>query len=114
VPGAPTDTDTIPAKFSERNAADDKLITVAYTFKLLDPEQRIAIYQALRKQSDRTAFIGGLGTELPLSIELRAVPDALVTRVPQTKGYQYAVSGNDVLLVSPPTRIVVGVFSDAN
>src|SRR5215472_13132981 len=27
VPGAPANTDTIPAKFSEKNAADDKLIT---------------------------------------------------------------------------------------
>jgi hypothetical protein len=32
--------------------------------------------------------------------------------VPQTKDYQYAVAGNRVLLVSPPTRIVVAVFPD--
>jgi len=38
VPGAPMDTDTVPAKYSEKNAADDKLITVAYTFKMLTPE----------------------------------------------------------------------------
>jgi hypothetical protein len=48
VPGAATD--TIPAKFSEKNAADDRLIIVAYTFKLLNPEQRSAIYQALKGQ----------------------------------------------------------------
>ena len=48
VPGAATDTNTIPAKFSEKNAADDRLIIVAYTFKLLNPEQRSAIYLALR------------------------------------------------------------------
>src|SRR5262245_11259466 len=35
VPGAPADTETVPAKFSQKNAADDKLITVAYTFKML-------------------------------------------------------------------------------
>src|SRR5215510_12717572 len=33
VPDAPADTETVPAKFSAKNAADDKLITVAYTFK---------------------------------------------------------------------------------
>ena len=113
VPGAATDTDTIPAKFSEKNAADDRLITVAYTFKLLNSEQRSTIYQALKGQPGRTAFNGGeIGTELPLAIELREVPDEVIERVPQTKGYQYAVSGNQVLLVSPPTRIVVGVFSE--
>jgi hypothetical protein len=41
------------------------------------------------------------------------VPDEIVVRVPQTKGYQYTVAGNQVLLVSPPTRIVVDVFSDS-
>ena len=38
VPGAPANTDTAPSKFSEKNAADDKLITLAYTFKLLTDE----------------------------------------------------------------------------
>src|SRR5262249_23624539 len=32
VSGAPANTDTVPAKFSAKNAADDALITVAYTF----------------------------------------------------------------------------------
>src|SRR5882757_4960625 len=40
VPGAPTDTDTVPAKYSARNAADDKLITVAYTFRSLTADER--------------------------------------------------------------------------
>ena len=114
VPGAATDTDTIPSKFSEKNAADDRLATVAYTFKLLNPEQRSAIYQALKGQPGGTAFKADIGTELPLAIELRAVPDEMIVRVPQTKGYQYTVADNQVLLVSPPTRIVVGVFSDTN
>ena len=48
VPGAPANTDTVPAKFSEKNAADDKLSTAAYTFKLLTVEQRGAIYAALK------------------------------------------------------------------
>jgi hypothetical protein len=78
VPGAATDTDTIPAKFSEKNAADDRLITVAYTFKLLNPEQRSAIYQALKGQPGGTAFKADIGTELPLAIELRAVPDEMI------------------------------------
>ena len=40
--------DTVPAKLSGKNAADDKLITVAYTFKKLTDEERRAIYQGLK------------------------------------------------------------------
>src|SRR5262245_17408347 len=56
VPGAPENSDTVPAKFSAKNAADDKLITVAYTFKLLTDEQRRAIFEALKGQPAGTAF----------------------------------------------------------
>ena len=50
VPGAPQHTDTVPAKYSPQNAADDKLITLAYTFKALPDDQRQAIYQALKDE----------------------------------------------------------------
>jgi len=42
VPGAPANTSTVPAKFSANNAADDKLITIAYTFRTLTDEERRA------------------------------------------------------------------------
>jgi hypothetical protein len=110
VPGAMPGSDTVPSTLSEKNAADDKLITVAYTFKNLTDEQRRAIYQALKDHPVRSEFNADIGTELPASMELQAMPDAVVAQVPQTKGYQFAVSDNRVLLVSPPTRIVVGVL----
>jgi hypothetical protein len=113
VPGAPADSDTVPAKFSAKNAADDKLITVAYTFKNLTDEQRGAIYQALKGQPAGSAFNADVGTELPPAVDLHAVPHEVTARVPQTEGYQYTVADNRVLLVSPPTRIVVGVFPEA-
>jgi hypothetical protein len=110
VPGAPANTDTVPAKFSEKNAADDQLITVAYTFKLLTDEERRAIYQGLAGEPAGSAFNAEVGDELPSEVELRAVPDAIAVAVPQTSGYQYAIAVDRVLLVSPPTRIVVGAF----
>jgi hypothetical protein len=112
VPGAPENTDTVPAKFSAKNAADDKLSTAAYTFKLLTDEQRGAIYAALKGQPAGPAFNADIGIELPASVELRPVPDDVVARVLQTKDYRYAVADNRVLLVSPVTRYVVGVFMD--
>jgi hypothetical protein len=111
VPGAP-ETDTVPAKFSPKSAADDALIIAAYTFKLLTPEQRRAIYQGLKDQPPTPALQAEIGTELPFTVEPRAVPDAVAVSVPQTKGYEYVVADKQVLLVSPQTRFVVGVFSD--
>ena len=112
VPGAPANTDTVPAKFSAKNAADDKLIIIAYTFKTLTDEQRGAIYQALKDQPS-SAFNVDVGTELPPAIELRPVPDEVAARVPQTRDYRYVVANGRVLLVGT-SRIVVGVFGDAN
>jgi Protein of unknown function (DUF1236) len=112
VPGAPADTDTVPAKFSAKNAADDRLVTVAYTFKNLTDEQRRAIYQALKDQPAGRAFNADVGVELPAAVELKPMPDEVAQRVPQTKDYRYAVADNRVLLVSP-TRVVVAAFPDA-
>lgn len=110
VPGAPADSETVPAKYSQKNAADDQLIITAYTFKNLTDEQRGAIFAALKDKPAGAAFNADIGNELPPAVELRAVPDELASRVPQTRDYQYAVASDRVLLVSPPTRIVVGVF----
>jgi hypothetical protein len=112
VPGAPANTDTVPAKFSAKNAADDKLITVAYTFKTLTDDERRAIDQALKDQP-AAAFNADVGTELPPGIELRPVPKEVAARVPQTRDYHYAVGNGRVLLVGT-SRIVVGVFGDPN
>jgi len=112
VPGAPANTDTVPAKFSAKNPAGDKLITIAYTFKTLTDEERRAIYQALKSQP-AAAFNADVGTELPLGVELHPVPDEVAARVPQTRGYRYVVANDRVLLVGT-SRIVVGVFADAN
>jgi cytoskeletal protein RodZ len=111
VPGAPTETDTVPAKYSAKNAADDKLITVAYTFKSLTADERQSIYQSLKDRPAGSAPNADIGAVLPVAVELRALPGEVTARVPQTEGYQYSVAGNRILLVSPPTRIVVGVFT---
>ena len=112
VPGAPADTDTAPSKFSAKNAADDKLIILAYTFKLLTDEQRRAIYDGLKGQRAGAAFNADIGVELPSSVELRPVPNDVAVRVAQTDGYLYAVADDRVLLVAPVNRVVVGVFMD--
>jgi hypothetical protein len=108
VPGAPADTDTVPAKFSAKNAADDELITVAYTFKLLTDDERRAIYHGLVGEPAGAAFNAEVGDELPSDVALRAVPDAVAASAPQTRDYRYVVANDRVLLVGT-SRIVAGV-----
>jgi hypothetical protein len=110
VPDAP-DSDMVPAKFSLKNAADDALITLGYTFKLLSVEQRRAIYEALRgKPPAAAADKAEVGTVLPSSVELTAVPNDVTAKAPQTGGFRYAVAGDRVLLVSPSEPVVTGVL----
>src|SRR5260221_13086712 len=111
VDGAPANADTVPAKYSRKNAADDELITIAYTFKTLSDDERRAIYEALKGQPAGSAFDADIGTKVPPGIELRPVPDEVAARVPQTRDYRYAVAKDRVLLVGT-SRIVVGVFAD--
>ena len=116
VPGAPQNTDTVPAKFSAKNDADDKLITVAYTFKELTDEQRRAIYDAVKGRPQGTTGAGTSGTsydvgaELPASVDVMPFPPEVTAAIPQTEKYRYTVSGNRVLLVSPTNMIVVGTI----
>ena len=110
VPGAPANTDTVPAKYSQKNSTDDQLITIAYTFKTLSDDERHVIYEALKGQPTGSAFNADIGTEVPPEMELRPVPDDLVARVPQTKDYRYAATSDRVLLVGT-SRIVAGVFA---
>jgi hypothetical protein len=112
VPGAPADVDTVPAKFSTQNAADDKLITTAYTFKTLTDDERQKIYQALKGQPAGSAFNADVGTQLPATVDLKPLPSELTQSIPHTSGYQYAVSDNRVLLASPVGRVVVGIFPE--
>ncbi len=88
-------------------------LSIAYTFKTLTDDQRRAVYQALKGQPTGPEFNADVGVELPPAVELRPVPAELAAHVLQTREYSYAVTGDRVLLVGT-SRIVTGVFVDAN
>jgi hypothetical protein len=121
-PGAPTDTETAPAKFSERNAASDRLPTVAFRLKHLTTEQRHEIYRQLTEHRSGLALSPGstgryaqLGAEVPANVVpdggLTAVPDALATRFPALRGTAFMKADSAVLIVEPRNRQVIGVLS---
>ena len=105
-PGAPADSQTVPAKFSERNNALDELPTMAFPLPLTD-EQRQRIRAAVGKAPvERTnAQSADL---LPSGIDVRELPTELTTEIPAVRNLGYVRTSDGILLVSPPNRIVVG------
>jgi hypothetical protein len=110
VPGAPTDSQTVPSIFSKRNAALDALPTMAFPLPLTD-EQRARIRDAVSKApvvraSARAAEL------LPNGIEVRELPRQVTEAIPATRNLGYVRTADQVLLVSPPNRIVVGEIAN--
>jgi hypothetical protein len=118
-PGAPTDVDTAPSKFSSRTAADDRLPIAGYRLKNLTTEQKSTIYGELGDR--RTGLPANLdeahsvlGAEVPTDVALGAlepVPDAVTAKVPALKGLAFTMSGRKLVLVDSTMRTVVGVIA---
>ena len=105
-PGAPADSQTVPAKFSERNAALDELPTMAYPLPLTD-DQRKRIRDAVSKAPVASADVRSADL-LPTGIDVRDLPQELTTEIPATRNLGYVRTSGKILLVSPANRIVVG------
>jgi hypothetical protein len=106
VPGAPKDSETVPAKFSAHNAALDKLPTTAVR---LTDEQRKKIAAALHTGNAPVAAIDAtVSQKLPLNVEMLELPDALRREIPAVSELKYVPASDRILLVDPPpNRIVV-------
>ena len=120
VPGAPTDVDTAPSKFSARTAADDQVPIAAYRLRHLSEDQRRDISQLLgavwRPASGPSATSGAqavVGAELPPDVAPEAVhpvPEALAAKYPELRGAGFTRSAdNKLLLVDLDNRLVIGV-----
>ena len=77
VPGAPTDVDTAPAKFSQRTDADDQLPIAAYRLKSLGADQRRDIVQRigdLRGSADAAYATVGAGLPAVVAMQVSGRP----------------------------------------
>jgi hypothetical protein len=114
VPGAPSDVDTAPAKFSSRTDADDQLPIAAYRLRGLDNAQRQEIVQRLGDLRNATeAGHAVVGSELPATIILHAltpVPEDLARKYPELRGTGFARAAAKVLVVDLDNSLVVGVL----
>ena len=114
VPGAPTDVDTAPAKFSQRTDADDQLPIAAYRLKSLGADQRRDIVQRigdLRGSADAAYATVGAGLPAVVAMQVSGpAPDDLVSKYPQLRGTGFVRSANKVLVVDLDNSLVVGVL----
>jgi hypothetical protein len=118
-PGAPTDVDTAPAKFSARTTADDALPIAGYTLRHLTDDQRRTVFASTRKERtgatngtavDALATIGALVPTAVALTGLNPLPESIVTAVPELRSVMFANAGDKVVLINPRTRVVIGVL----
>jgi hypothetical protein len=81
----------------------------------LTPVQRQTIYRTIvreRAAPAQTTVEYRVGTRIPESAHLYAVPQQVVTEVPAVQAYKYMVVNGKVLLVDPATSQVVAELAD--
>jgi hypothetical protein len=110
VPGAAPDGPTVPAKFSERNAARDEVPTMARPLPLTEQE-KTRIYDSVAETAPAQASDAVQPAHvLPNGVALHELPEKITQEIPAVSELRYAKFENKVLLVRAPNRIVVGVI----
>jgi hypothetical protein len=107
VPGAPTDTSTTPAKFSQQNDARDHIPIMARGPALSDAQRKLILDSVKASASPPAHVAAGPAMELPLGDEMQAWPQDVLRQVPDLRGTKYVKLDDKVLIVVPDNRIVV-------
>jgi hypothetical protein len=81
----------------------------------LSSEQRQTIYQTLSQDPNGSTVAGdfkpAIGTGVPDGLALAPLSDALSRLIPNAKGYQAAMVGNQIILVDPKTKSVAAIVT---
>jgi hypothetical protein len=102
---------TMPAKFSERNATLDKTPIMAQPLPLTDEQKRM-VYDSLAANSEveTRAIDTEPANALPTDVKLYDVPEKVTEQIPALKGYKYVRLVDKLVLVAAPNRVVVGAI----
>jgi hypothetical protein len=119
VPGAPTDVDTVPSKFSARTAADDQVPIAAYRLRHLTEDQTREISSKLAGEQGGGAFrpagaddsLATVGALIASESGLSPVPESLAAKFPELRGAAFMRSAGKLLIVDDDNRLVIGVLS---
>jgi hypothetical protein len=104
VPGAPTDSQTVPAKFSARNDRIDKTPIMAMSLGLTD-EQKKKIAESVGRAGAPTLQTSAKpAEELPWGVAIHDLPN--VATDPLLPKVKYVRTSDRILLVWPDNRVV--------
>lgn len=111
VPGADKDGQTVPAKFSERNAKIDDMPIMAYPLALNDEQRRRIFEVVMKTQAPVSTVQAKPAQELPGTTALTEMPEELMQDAPALRGMSYLKTSDGVLIVRAPTMIVVDAIT---
>jgi hypothetical protein len=106
VAGAPADSQTVPAKFSKRNDAIDKLPIMGMSLGLSDDQKRKIIESVRAANAPVQSTTAKAAEELPWNVTVHDLPAS--ANDPALAKLKYVRAQDRVLLVEPTNRIVVG------
>jgi hypothetical protein len=108
VPGAPADSQTVPAKFSERNAKLDAVPIMALPLALSD-EQKRRIAASVAKSGTPVAQISAKPADvLPATTPVSELAADVKADVPAASDLRFIRTGDKILLVRAPNMVVTG------
>ena len=98
-----------------RAGADKKSTTGIGGSGALTAEKRTRIKQTIVKSGkaprvNNVNFSISVGTTVPRSVTLVAVPSAVIEIYPAWRGYEYLITGNQIVIVDPGTMEIVAVL----
>jgi hypothetical protein len=106
VAGAPADSQTVPAKFSKRNDAIDKLPIMGMSLGLSDDQKRKIVESVRAANAPVQSTTAKAAEELPWNVTVHDLPAS--ANDPALAKLKYVRAPDRVLLVEPTNRIVVG------
>jgi len=109
-PGAPADSQMVPAKFSERNNALDQLPTLAFPLKLNDDQM-----QRIRAVAGKAPLVDVQvkpADRLPGSVSINPMPDPLKQEIQVISNLGFVRTKDRILLVRMLDRVAVQEIPD--
>jgi hypothetical protein len=109
VPNAPSDTSTVPAKFSANNARLDNLPIMARGPALTDAQRKLILDRVLASGAPAASAPSNAGptSYLPASTAMQPWPDDIMSQVPELRDTKYVILPGKVLVVRPDNWTVV-------
>jgi hypothetical protein len=88
----------------------DQLPTLAHTFNFTDAQKQQIRDALAPAQNAATDVALAEGTELPQSLEVQPIPDAVAERLPWVKPYNYVKVGGRIAIIDPSLPVVVSII----